>query len=696
MGIKIKNINVKNLGPITELTWNLGNINLIVGDNEKGKSYIVEFLIRSLFKTTGWNLRKKTGMGKISIEGLSEEVIDFSPESSKKLEDFFSDKYIGLPPDFSKLLVLRGTNVELGEEDESDKIMLRRYLSHEEILDKITEDIQRTVRECDVSGYRISGDNRGKLKERKELNDDLNRVDKLFIDIENKFLGGEMKTLEDKRKELQNKFEELEKSKRYKAFKISKEIKELEEKSNQINEEKIDGLIEEVNKLNTDKKEYNQDKKELESLKESTKHYEWLDKAIEEYERYNLDEITSKSSNWILILMAVMLIATVILTAFGLRWFAIGGLVVSVIIGAIYKKKYDEFVEDAGKREELLSLKEDFKGRFGEELSNLVVMNEKRESMKKDHIKRYLLKENLEEDEKNINFGELRLSEEISDLLAEEIEINNWKGRLKEEKRKKREMESKISDRRSELSGLQVDEENYVRSKPEVGFDWNEYREVKEKLKNVENEINEKTGELENIKYSIIEHTGDEPSIEWMKLIENLANKRADILNEYKEITSEIIANKYVYDVIEELYEEEDEKMKETLNSGVIRKTLPKVTTHYENIYLEDNSLIVSDPFEKFPVSDISDGAKEQVFLALRVGFAMHWFKKDRLFLILDDAFLHSDNKRRPLLVDKILELGKSGWQIICFTFDDSIKRLFDRKAKKFGDDYRFYNLNEI
>jgi len=691
MSIKIKNINVKNLGPITELTWDMGNINLIFGDNEKGKSYIVEFLIRSLFKSSGWNLRKDIGSGKVSVEGLSEEIIDFSPGSSKKLEDYLSEEYIGLPPDFSKLLVLRGTNVKLGEEDESDKIMLRRYLSHKEILDKIKEDIQKTVRECNISGYSISGDNRGKIKDKNELIDKLDRIDELFTNVENEFLSGEMKTLEDKRKDLQSNFEELEKSKRYKAFKISEEIKELEEETNKIDEDEIERLIEKVNELNIDKREYNQDKEELKSLRKTTKHYKWLDNAIEEYEKYNFEEISSKPSNLILILLGLMIIITGILIATGLKWFGIGGLVISVIIGVVYKRKYGKFVKYAGKREELKNLKEDFKERFGEELSNLAVMNEKRESMEKDYNKRVLLGENLDENAKNISTDELRLSEEISDLLGEEVEVDEWKARLKKEEKRKRDLEGEISDRKSELSGLQVDESNYARSKPKVEFDWDGYREVENEAEKIQEEIYEKERGLENLKHSIMEHTGDEPSIEWIKLIENLANKRDEILSKYIEITSEIIADKYVWDVIDELYEEEDEKIKDALNSEVIKETLPKVTTHYDDIYLEDDGLIVSDPFGSFPVSTISDGAKEQVFLALRIGLAMEWFKRNELFLILDDAFIHSDKNRRPELVDRVVKLGKNGWQILCFTFDDRIKELFDES----GPEYQLFDLNK-
>ena len=50
MPIRIEKVNVKNLGPITELNMSFGDINLIFGHNERGKTHLVEFILNSLFK----------------------------------------------------------------------------------------------------------------------------------------------------------------------------------------------------------------------------------------------------------------------------------------------------------------------------------------------------------------------------------------------------------------------------------------------------------------------------------------------------------------------------------------------------------------------------------------------------------------------------------------------------------------------
>ena len=66
MSFKIKKLKVKNLGPIDELDWGLTDLNLVFGHNEKGKSYLVEFLVHTLFKTKSWSeLRPQQGQGQI-------------------------------------------------------------------------------------------------------------------------------------------------------------------------------------------------------------------------------------------------------------------------------------------------------------------------------------------------------------------------------------------------------------------------------------------------------------------------------------------------------------------------------------------------------------------------------------------------------------------------------------------------------
>ena len=62
MSIRIDEINVENLGPINKLTLGFKDINLIYGKNERGKTFLVDFLLKSLFLSAPKSKRPSTPM----------------------------------------------------------------------------------------------------------------------------------------------------------------------------------------------------------------------------------------------------------------------------------------------------------------------------------------------------------------------------------------------------------------------------------------------------------------------------------------------------------------------------------------------------------------------------------------------------------------------------------------------------------
>ncbi|GAI71663.1 unnamed protein product [marine sediment metagenome] len=139
-----------------------------------------------------------------------------------------------------------------------------------------------------------------------------------------------------------------------------------------------------------------------------------------------------------------------------------------------------------------------------------------------------------------------------------------------------------------------------------------------------------------------------------------------------------------VHKVISKLREEEDAKIQEGLQSEVVLSPLKDITQRYNRLILDNDRLIVSDQYDNFSIRDLSTGAIEQVMLALRIGFTLKLLREDALFLILDDAFQHSDWQKREILINKLADIAKKGWQIIYLTMDDHIKGLFDKVSRKF------------
>ncbi|MFW6283103.1 MAG: hypothetical protein ACOC1P_03580, partial [Minisyncoccales bacterium] len=75
MGIEIEKIKAKGLGPLDEFSEEFGKFNVIYGSNEKGKTFLTEFILRCLFKNTGrWDIRKE-GKGKVFVKGIKKEPV---------------------------------------------------------------------------------------------------------------------------------------------------------------------------------------------------------------------------------------------------------------------------------------------------------------------------------------------------------------------------------------------------------------------------------------------------------------------------------------------------------------------------------------------------------------------------------------------------------------------------------------------
>ena len=243
---------------------------------------------------------------------------------------------------------------------------------------------------------------------------------------------------------------------------------------------------------------------------------------------------------------------------------------------------------------------------------------------------------------------------------------------------------------------LKVSEAEYLHQQEDAQgrFSCEEFEEVQTNLDEISAKISDKEGDISNLKYAVCNETKDDPSIDWEQLFENLKKKRLQKQNDLNVLEAKITAGIIVHDVISQLRQEEDFKILQGLQSEVVLKPLKDITHHYNKLSLDGERLIVSDDYRNFYLQELSTGAREQIMLALRIGFSSKLLKKDTLFLILDDAFQHSDWDRRKILIKQLSDIAKTGWQIIYLTMDDHIKELFDEAGKEFkSGQYKCFDL---
>ncbi|MFQ5769945.1 MAG: ATP-binding protein, partial [bacterium] len=686
MPVCIEEINVQNLGPITQFSLQPGRFNLIYGHNEKGKTYLVEFVIRSLFRNARlWQLRGQKGRGKVTVTGLKNgESFEFNPASPKKLEDFWDENNVGLPPDFARLLVVKGAEVEIANvAGGADKTILKRFLSSKEILDKIDKNISRTLQESQIEQNTITGPHRGEINTRTELQEQLQKINQLFDQIDKGYSAGPCKALADKLESLQEELDQQMKAKKFLAYQIDQEIRQLKEKKNRIAADKLQEVKSGLTLYKQKFVEYKKKKDDQSQAELKSQHYEWLKSAHEVYQSALSPEVKSPKPVWLLLAIFMVVLAG-ILAFLQQPIFAAIALAGVVLFGVLYIKKYHNLAKQAAEIKEIENLKKEFKFHFQRELTGLPMVMECLEDMEEDYNTSRLLKKQLTEDYNTLTSLKLKLSEQIKDLTGESKEPKTWIEVLRNLEDRLQSLENQIRAKELYLVELGVDPSDYQSEPAEVEFSKEKLDELEDKHKSTQNQLHEETQKLTNLKQLVCQQTGDDITIGWEVVINNLRKRREKVLMSYKQITAEIIGKIAVHEVIKDLRKAEDDKIISGLKSKRVQEPLFEVTNRYNSLELEGERLVVSDPFNNFYLSDLSTGAQEQVLLALRIGFSTRIVSQDSLFLILDDAFQYSDWQRRKLLVDKVADLAQKGWQIIYFTMDDNIRKLFDEKRKIF------------
>jgi hypothetical protein len=700
MGIKIDKISVKDLGPIKSFSARFGMFNLIYSRNEKGKTFLTEFIICSLFKNIGrWCYLRKGGKGKITISGLEKEMIDFSPLSGQKLEDYWETSEKGLPVSMAKLLVVKGGETGIEDDNGISKFLVKEVLSGINVLDKIDRDsnISKTIKKVKIEGGKIEIPQIGEGKVYTDALNKLDSIERQFEEIESEYTLGILRTYRIKEKALADNLALLDKAKRHKAFLVSEKIKELDSKLKYIPDDGLRKIENELSLYKSKKEYYNQLDEKYKNALEKSRDFKWLESALPYYKDLSLRTI-KKPGNFLLILCGLFAAAGIAAAIILFSSYQKTSVITSIIYLAIvcfcflglvassflYIKKFQNFSKQAGQSVELNKIKKEFKTRIGKELSNIALLESALNEERGFYSESIVIKEqagSLNEELLKLNSS---INHKIEGFTGKEVKEKDRETILKDLQLYNRNIKDRIDTETRELYKLAVPETNYISEDIGTIYNQQEYEKTRSALESIREGIKDQEDRIQRLKIKICEKTGDDLSISWEDLIENLRLKRFEVQNELKEITANIAAGYSVHRVISRLREEEDTKIQEGLQSKTVLTPLREITGRYNKLSLDNARLIVSDQYDDFDIRDLSTGAKEQVMLALRIGFTSKILKEDTLFLILDDAFQHSDWQKREILINKLADIASKGWQVIYLTMDDNIKELFDKTGKKF------------
>jgi uncharacterized protein YhaN len=397
------------------------------------------------------------------------------------------------------------------------------------------------------------------------------------------------------------------------------------------------------------------------------------------------------SPNQTILLFAAILVAASIaagLSGFDLWWVIIGILLGVLLIG---KEMWNgrQAPSSGWESSELEAVKTEYRTRFASDLTEIAELKAKRQELNDDRVRAQSLKDNLAEIKEVTRTEGQRISGTLTRWTNNEVESGDWEGAIRSLTDQTEGLSKEIESLKSALASLHVMPEDHLDEDPGVEWDREFSDKLEQMINDTKRELKEEEARLHDLKLEVVIETTQE-DVGWEKLIAALRKKYERAVQEYQIITAKILAGHLVTGVIGEFRQDEDRSIVEGLNSEEVTKPLQLLTGHYREIRLspEKDLVLVSDDDDLYPLSRLSTGVREQIFLALRMGFASRAMGGETGFLILDDAFQHSDWSRREKLVSQILSLVQSGWQVFYFTMDDHIRDLFQKVGSEMGDGF--------
>ncbi|MBN2201420.1 hypothetical protein JW777_05650 [bacterium] len=690
MPVRITEISLKHVGPIENVTFKPGLLNCIFGRNERGKTYLVEFLVRSLFRGgREWRLRPARGAGRITVEGLSERPDVFSPTSAKKLEHFWDQGDSDLPPDFAKLLVVKGAETEfIRGEGGVDRSVIKAFLSGADSNERILNRVSKTVRATRFENRILVGPNQGERKDLGRIEEQLKELNTLFDQLDKGYSGGPRTLLSERKTEIEAEIAEQLRSKRREAYRLSEAIRITEEERSRIDEEALKSLRPKMHLLEQKRVDLERRQVQQREAERRSEHYDWLRSAKDAYrERMDRKPASVAGPLYFVLVCILMLASTTFITV---RWTvpALITLLSATLLAYLYMKRLHDSVGQAPYNEETAGIRREFLVRFGQPLSGLPHLEEMIRKQEGDYNESRLLLRQIADEQTALAALEADVRARFVQLGMETENPGAWSRMLRRAEDKVQSLNRDLQEKKVLLARLAVDPSEYDRELASVPYDERRMEELRYRLKGVTHDLDEHNRKLDQLKQMICRQTGDDITRAWPDLITNLQRKREQVLSNYRDQYAAILGKIALTQVLEALDRSEDSRIRDGLDSNEVTGILRRLTVRYSRLRMEGDSLLVSDDHNEFPITELSTGAQEQTLLSLRIGFASRLLRQNRIFLLLDDAFQYSDWERRRSMVDAVAGLAEDGWQVLYFTMDDHLLGLFDERGQALGRNY--------
>jgi hypothetical protein len=700
MNLRIEEINLQNIGPIAEFKMSLGDINLVYGKNEQGKTCLVEFILRTLFKQAkDFGLRSNMGDdGRILLSGITPNERTSFTIGSPKLEELLSKPLPGLPPKISRLLVVKGAELGLRGPGAGnlDMSVVKEYLSNTQVLDTIHGQISATLQSASLEGYQISGRQSGEIKKQGEALSKIEEIEALYQSLSDSYSVGRISALINQQASIEEKIATQHHARRHLAFQLSEQITNLDNEINRIPEANLTKIEELLVSYRIKAADVENDHQKIVAKQNNCNDYQWLENALTFYQQRSVTQPANMKGRISYIVILVFLMVFAIASSF-LNYPIMTALFVlsGLILGGILIRKLSAYTVNIVEIEEANRIASEFEERFGKPMKNMAQMKTMLDELRNDYYESQALHKQLTELKNGLESLSAEITRKLCQFSDETPTSDNWNKLLAAIEQKRQQFIDEQNQKKLDRAKLNIAEEEYLSEPAALEYDENALKALEREDLEMQEEIKAEQYKNEEMVASIrrITRTKRE-DLDWESLLEKLQEERSESLTEFQQLKAECVAKIILNDILSKEYQREEKNIQAWLQDSAVRDPLFHVTQRYKEVLLDDHSLTLVDDFHHYPFSCLSTGTQEQILLALRIGFAAKILNKEKMFLILDDAFQHSDWDRREQLIDQVIRIAQSGWQIIYFTMDDHIRHLFNKKLQHgFEGSYQYKEL---
>ena len=235
---------------------------------------------------------------------------------------------------------------------------------------------------------------------------------------------------------------------------------------------------------------------------------------------------------------------------------------------------------------------------------------------------------------------------------------------------KKQELSEKGQERKNELA---LSLENYfdlTKNYTLVGIN-QQLIQVKNKIDDANEKINNYQSDYQALKYELTQ-------MEKNGSLDVLYQERENRLSVIQDLSEQWMTYKLAEELTQDVFQYLSDQQLPALLATVTSYFKILTEGRYTKVLVREGQLIVLDKEQRrWPLVQLSTGTKDQLYIAFRLGFVHLHHEDYEAPVIIDDGWLHFDQKRK-LVLFRLLKGFSQRTQVLCLSSDEEVRAYYE------------------